>query len=189
MTEASRVIVGVSGSPGSLRALRYADAVARAHHAALIPVTAWAPPGGDSYRMRQSSDFLRREWEEIAVRRLRDACCSLWGEVPLSPSIHPHVERGPAGWVLVSIASRPDDLLVVGAGRRGPLSRLIGGQVCRYCMTHAECAVVLVPPPELARRTGNRLTAWVSWHRALTPERILRESGAQPPGPPVGGCR
>ena len=41
------VIVGTSGSPGSPRALRYAEEVARAHHATLMPVLAWVPPGGD----------------------------------------------------------------------------------------------------------------------------------------------
>jgi Universal stress protein family len=42
-----RVVVGASGSPGSLRALRYAQELARAHNATLIPVLAWVPPGGD----------------------------------------------------------------------------------------------------------------------------------------------
>ena len=33
-----RVIVGASGSPGSLQALRYAEELARGHHATLMPV-------------------------------------------------------------------------------------------------------------------------------------------------------
>lgn len=41
-----RVIVGASGSPGSLGALRYGDVLARAHQALLVPVIAWEPPGG-----------------------------------------------------------------------------------------------------------------------------------------------
>jgi hypothetical protein len=36
-----RVIVGTSGSPGSLHALRCGESVARAHGAVLIPVLAW----------------------------------------------------------------------------------------------------------------------------------------------------
>ena len=39
-----RVVVGTSGSPGSLRALRYAEVVARAHDAVLMPAIAWLPP-------------------------------------------------------------------------------------------------------------------------------------------------
>jgi hypothetical protein len=42
-----RVIVGASGSPGSLRALRYAQHLARDLDATLVPVLAWLPPGGD----------------------------------------------------------------------------------------------------------------------------------------------
>jgi hypothetical protein len=45
VTGVRRVIVGASGSPGSLRALRYADERARAHDATLIPVLTWLPPG------------------------------------------------------------------------------------------------------------------------------------------------
>jgi hypothetical protein len=41
-----RVIVGASGSPGSLRALRYGEVLARAPQAPLVPVIAWEPPGG-----------------------------------------------------------------------------------------------------------------------------------------------
>ena len=47
MSDAGRLIVGTSGSPGILCALRYAEATARARHAVLIPAIAWEPPGGD----------------------------------------------------------------------------------------------------------------------------------------------
>ena len=47
MSGIRRVVVGASGSPGSLRALRYAENLARAHSATLIPVLAWVPPGGN----------------------------------------------------------------------------------------------------------------------------------------------
>jgi len=36
-----RVLVGTSGSPGSLHALRYGEGLARALDAVLIPVIAW----------------------------------------------------------------------------------------------------------------------------------------------------
>jgi hypothetical protein len=41
------VVAGVSGSPGSVHALRYAADLARRHGTALVPVLAWVPPGGD----------------------------------------------------------------------------------------------------------------------------------------------
>jgi hypothetical protein len=129
--------VGASGSPGSLGALRYAEVVARAHDAILIPVIAWVPPGGDRADWTQPSGYLRQAWRDAACQRLRDALIAVWGEVPDDPLVQPHVERGEAGWVLVSIACCPDDLLVIGTGRRGALPRMISCKVGRYCQAHA----------------------------------------------------
>jgi len=42
-----RIIVGASGSPGSLQALRYAQHLAHYFDATLMPLLAWLPPGGD----------------------------------------------------------------------------------------------------------------------------------------------
>jgi len=110
-----RVLVGTSGSPGSLRALRYGEGLARAHDAVLVPVIVWELPGGDrAYRISGSRE-LGKACREIAARQLRDALIAVWGEVPGDPLVQPHVERGPVGWVLVSLASRSDDVLVVGA--------------------------------------------------------------------------
>ncbi len=172
-----RVIVGTSGSPGSLRALRYAEDLARARNATLIPVLAWVPPGGDFADRRQPCGYLRRIWKEDACRRLRDALIAAWGEVPDDPLVQPFVQRGEAGWVLVSLACCPGDLLVVGAGRRGALARLVCGKVSRYCLAHAQCPVVAVPPPALAREVGHGPLRWVLWHRTLTADRVLREQG------------
>jgi nucleotide-binding universal stress UspA family protein len=44
---ARRIIIGTSGSPGSLQALRYAAGVARDSGATLIPVLAVPPPDLD----------------------------------------------------------------------------------------------------------------------------------------------
>jgi len=44
VTGVRRVIVGASGSPGSLRALRHAEDLARHSDATLMPVLAWVPP-------------------------------------------------------------------------------------------------------------------------------------------------
>jgi len=117
---AGRLIVGTSGSPGSLHALRYGEVLARAHDAVLIPVIAWELPGGDRTHRIASSRELGQACRDLACQQLRDALMAVWGEVPDEPRVQPHVERGPAGWVLVNLACRPDDVLVVGAGRRGP---------------------------------------------------------------------
>ena len=177
MSGIRRVIVGTSGSPGSLQALRYAEELARTHDAILIPVLAWVPPGGDLADRRAPGGYLRRVWAEDACQRLQDALHAAWGEIPAGPSVEPLVERGEAGRILVSIACYPGDLLVVGAGRRGALARVISGKVSRYCLAHAHCPVLAVPPPALAEELGHGLLGWVFWHRPLTPDQVLRDRG------------
>ena len=177
MSGVGRIVVGASGSPGSLGALRYAEVVARAHDAILIPAIAWVPPGGDRADWTQPSGPLRQAWRDAAAQRLRDALIAVWGEVPDDPLVQPYVERGEAGWVLVSIACCPDDLLVIGAGRRGALPRMISCKVGRYCQAHARCPVLTIPPPALAQEIGHGRLIRAFWHRTLTADRVLGDHG------------
>jgi nucleotide-binding universal stress UspA family protein len=178
MPGVTRVIAGIGGSPGSLTAIRFAEALARAYQAVLVPVLAWIPPGGERAGLTQPSGYLRQEWRELAHERMRAGLLAVWGEIPADPLVQPQVEEGLAGLVLVSVASQPGDILVIGAGRRGPLHRLAGRPVSRYCAAHARCPVILVPPPELATRAGLRMIAWELSHRTLTPEQFLKDKGA-----------
>jgi len=95
--------------------------------------------------------------------------------VPDDPLVQSHVERGPAGWVLVNLADRPDDLLIVGAGRRGTLARMAFPGVGGYCLAQAQCPVLAIPPPPSAHELGHSRLAWPFWHRPLTPEQVLRD--------------
>jgi nucleotide-binding universal stress UspA family protein len=52
MPGARRIIAGVSGSPGSVHALRQAAHLAHDHDAVLIPMLAWVPPDGDRHERR-----------------------------------------------------------------------------------------------------------------------------------------
>jgi len=170
-----RVIVGVSGTPGSIPALRYAASITRREDAPLIAVHAWIPPGGDLFERRRPSAGLRRIWEEAARRRLQEAFDAAWGCVPDGLALRPVVLRGEPGPALVGVACSSDDLLVVGTGRRGPLARIWHGRVSRYCLAHARCPVLTVPPPALARTAGHGLRAWSFRHRELTVARALPE--------------
>ncbi len=181
MTGARRVIVGTSGSPGSLRALRYAENVARTQSAMLIPVLAWVPPGGDRADRLQPSGYLRHEWQKAACQRLRDALIAVWGRIPDDPSVRPVVRRGEPGRILLEIACGPDDLLVVGAGGRGALARIThAGKVSRFCLAHARCPVLAVPPPALAQAAGHLRLAWKFRNRTLTPDSVLQDHGRAP---------
>ena len=176
MTGIRRVIVGASGSPASLQALRYAEELARANDALLIPVLAWVPPGGDIAERRAPCGYLRRIWAEDADQRLKEALSVVFGEVPAGhPSVRPLVQRGEAGPVLVHTACCPSDLLVVGGGRRSVLTRVISGKVCYYCVTHAHCPVLTVPPPDFGRELRRGPLTWMFWHRPLTPDQILQD--------------
>lgn len=89
--------------------------------------------------------------------------------------------RGTPGPALVQIADREDDVIVVGAGRRGLLHRGLGPSVGRYCLAHAGCPVLAVPPSPLQavleaahRRNVLRLR--------LDTRRLQREFDTVPPG-------
>lgn len=145
-----RVFVGVDGSPGSLHALRRAVDFSRAWQAPLCPVLAWQPPGGEaSARLRQVPE-LERDWWRTAEQRLIAAFEEGLGAVPDDIECEPAVVRGPAGPALVSVADRPDDMIVVGSGRHGALARLTHSHIAAYCVAHAGCCVIAVPPPPLA---------------------------------------
>jgi len=169
MPVVSRVVAGTSGSPGSLVALRYAEFLALAHDAVLVPVLAWEPPG--NHRL-PAGEPLMRIWRQAASERMRAALVAVWGQVPADPRVQPLVERGLPGLVLVSIACQPGDVLVVGAGRRGALRRAASCAVSRYCAARACCPVVLVPPPDLAREVRHGPIARELRRRAVTPARI-----------------
>jgi hypothetical protein len=47
MQSTSRIFTGVSGSPGSVHALRHAAGLACHHDALLIPLLTWVPPESD----------------------------------------------------------------------------------------------------------------------------------------------
>ena len=181
MSGIRRVVVGTSGSPGSLPALRHARSLAFREDALLVAVYAWIPPGGDMADRRSPSPYMRKIWAEAAQERLAEALDVAWGGMPAGPGVHPLVMRGEPGPVLVNVAYSADDLIVVGAGRRGSLGRISRGHVGRYCLAHALCPVTAVPPPALARQTPRRLGAWRFRHRELTVEQAMAESvGAEP---------
>ena len=82
------------------------------------------------------------------------------GDVEFSPQI----ARGTAGEVLIRIATEAGDILVIGAGRRGAGRRLTACAVSRYCLGHALCPVIAIPPARLAAEAAG-LHGWRLRHR------------------------
>jgi len=158
-----RVIAGVSGSAGSLQALRYAAEMARSDSAVLVPVLAWMPPGGEIADRRAPCPQLRSAWTQAAWDRLRRAIDLAIGGPPADLAFDPQIARGLAGEVLSGLAAHPGDVLVIGAGRRGA-HWPAAGKVSRYCLRHVQCPVIAVPPPALAAAVHG-LHGWMLRHR------------------------
>jgi nucleotide-binding universal stress UspA family protein len=159
-----RVIVGASDSPGSIPALRFAETLALREGALLIAVHAWTPPGGELADRSYPSPELRRVWRQAAWDRLWRAVELPLGGPPADLEFSPKVIRGEAGQVLTEVAGQPGDVLVIGAGRHGSLRRAVRCRVSRYCLGHACCPVVAVPPSPLAEELHG-LHGWVIRHR------------------------
>ena len=151
-----RIFAGVSGSPGSVHALRQAAGLARHHNAVLIPLLAWVPP--DSTRLPWPE--LRRLWHDDAWQRLWDTLDTAFGGLPAGITTQPVVLRGKPGQVLAGVARQDGDVLVIGADRRGRLRRMGGWRISRYCLAHACCPVLTIPPPDLAQRAGYGRRGW-----------------------------
>ncbi|MFE0511234.1 universal stress protein [Streptomyces sp. NPDC058964] len=147
---APRVVVGVSGSPGSLTALCRAVEEARRRGAELWPVLAWEPPEGDLPARRSPyASFMVDELQRRAREKLVTALGEVFGVDGPALPMRALVARGAPGWTLVEIADGEGDVLVIGAGRRGRLRRALRPSVSRYCLAHATCPVLAVPPSPL----------------------------------------
>jgi nucleotide-binding universal stress UspA family protein len=151
------VVVGVDGSPGSLEALRFALGQARLLGATLVPVLAWIPPGGEIASRRTPSPAYTDLLREQAQRRLLQAFEEGLGGLPYDVAVESWVIRGATGPALVETANRANDLLVVGAGRRGALRHALRAATARYCLAHAGCPVIAVPPPRLQAQLPSQL--------------------------------
>ncbi|MFF3504688.1 universal stress protein [Streptomyces sp. NPDC003247] len=177
----TRVVVGVSGSSGSLTALRRAAAEARHRRAELWPVLAWQPPGGHlaAHRLPEAS-VAGEDHERLARRTLLSALRDVFGDSGADLPVRARVARDAPGRALVGIAGRADDLLVVGAGRRGPLGRALWPSVGRYCLAHAACPVLAVPPSPLQAALA-RARRRNRWRLRLDTGHLEREFASVPP--------
>jgi nucleotide-binding universal stress UspA family protein len=171
MFRVRRVIAGVSGSPRSLSALRCAGDLAHTHDADLLLVHAWSPPAMAMAGYEFPSEYLWQVWEDAAWQRLWDALEAAFGGLPPGIRADPVIAPGGPGRTLVRAAAGADDVLVIGTGRRGGVNRLGPATVSRYCLAHARCPVVVIPPPELELATRYGLAARALRHKIPLPYR------------------
>ena len=137
--DAKPVIVGIDGSPDSVRALRWAAEYTRRFEAPLQGLITWQVPPvyGDAYF--GETDFAGLEEESAAV--LRDTVREALGE---GADITERVERGHPSDALVQ-ASAEAQLVVVGSRGHGTFTGMLLGSVSLYLVTHARCPVIVMP--------------------------------------------
>jgi nucleotide-binding universal stress UspA family protein len=143
MSRWTKIVVGVDGSEGSRRALRWAYEEAREHGGKLLVVTAWmvppppmAPPYG-SFPWEGSFDF-----SETATQALTTSVAEVLGSDP-AVEVETAVVEGNAAQVLLE-RSATADLLVVGSRGHGAFADMLLGSVSHHVATHAKCAVTVV---------------------------------------------
>ena len=139
--DTKRVVVGVDGSPDSVRALKWGADYAKAQGAELLAVSVFEVPVvfGGPYALSgiPEPDKL----EEEARTSLSEAVREALGE---GAEVTERVEQGHPARVLVN-ASRAAQLVVVGSRGRGGFVGLMLGSVSQYCVTHARCPVLVMP--------------------------------------------
>lgn len=146
------VVVGVDNTLAGLHALRRAVAEARARNLPLEAVRAWSPGPASLYAIVPDP----RAAEVAAASQLvARAFADTLGGLPLDVTVETVLVPDVPGAALVRSAARDDDLLVIGAGRHRRWRRL--ARTVRYCLSHAACPVLVVPPPPLAREGSPRV--------------------------------
>ncbi|MCX5173883.1 universal stress protein [Streptomyces antibioticus] len=135
------IVVGIDGSPASVRALHWAVEEARLRGATVRVVHAWSFPyhSGEIAHLAAESvhELLRKAAEETvetALHGVTDADRAV---------IECVIVQAPPVQALLD-AARDASLLVVGSRGRGGFANLLLGSVSYQCVLHAPCPVVIV---------------------------------------------
>lgn len=138
----SVVAVGVDGSAGSRRALRWAASYARATGARVRAVRAW------SY-LDQPAERFDPGWGEGDARKGLEADLADLGDELAGIEVEPLVVCDLAASALLA-AAEDADLVVVGSRGLGGFEGLLLGSVSSQVAHHARCPVVVVPGEDRA---------------------------------------
>ncbi|MEI8238930.1 MAG: universal stress protein [Actinomycetota bacterium] len=136
------IVVGVDGSEGARRALDWAIDTAKATgmtlqlvHGIDVGVAATMPYGTGMVfeQLEESGSALLK----ADVEYVRAAGVEVSSELDLGSSAQAVLQ-----------ASKHAAMLVLGSRGHGGFAGLLMGSVSMYCVHHAHCPVVVVPPPE-----------------------------------------
>jgi nucleotide-binding universal stress UspA family protein len=139
------VVVGVSPTTGSPRALRWAADYARTHDLPLRAVTAWRPPRAPAAPAGRPpatvGGIASTDYAAQAEEQLREHVVRALGE---GEDVELRAVRGSAVNSLLA-ASADAQLLVVGEVRAGRAGTVRTGLVAPQVVLRAPCPVVVMP--------------------------------------------
>ncbi len=142
------IVVGVDGSDGGRRALRWAVEQARDGDVTVQAVTAWQWDGIEGLPMAGNTPQQARE---RAARQLAETVEAVARETTPPGGTPPViatelVEGDPA--VVLTQAARTADLLVLGSHGHSRFRHAVLGSVSEECIRRATCPVVVIPVPQ-----------------------------------------
>jgi len=139
----SGIVVGIDGSEGSIRALRFAIDEARARNTQVKAVSVWSLPV-IAYDAGWAVGGLDPVEYEQAARGGLESALQEANAGASGIEVEQVVVQGQAADVLCEQA-RGADLLVVGSRGLGGFRGLLLGSVGQQCAQHAPCPVAVVP--------------------------------------------
>lgn len=137
------IIVGVDGSEGGRRALRWAAWEAATRGGAVQAVIAWSWDGmeyGPIATTRPQDEAERAS--ELLDQEIKDLIAQNGSSLPVAGE----VVEGRAADVL-SAAAHTADLLVLGSHGHSRVRHTVLGSVSEECVRKAACPVVVIPVP------------------------------------------
>ncbi len=138
-----RIVVGVDGSDGGIRALDWAVAEAARRGGTVAAVTAW------QWTEPDLGADVRAEREQAARRALAEAVVA--ARAPY-PQVAVSTEAVPGGAAdALTRAATDADLLVLGSHGHSRLFHAVLGSVAEACIRQATCPVVVIPVPRAAQ--------------------------------------
>jgi nucleotide-binding universal stress UspA family protein len=134
-----RIVVGIDGSVGSTRALRWALDEAKLRSASVEAAFVWQYPPTGAFALGPARGY------EVVSREIIDAAkesAETW-----APEVTFTAEARFDGTVPALLdASREADLLVVGSRGHAGFKHALLGSVAHQCARHANCAVAITRP-------------------------------------------
>jgi len=155
------IVVGIDGSEGSRRALRWALEEARLRGTIVEGVTVWPARGTDPNITGQQAEHARRHADEMQ----RHVIDGVLREFDAPPTVSYQVVHGDVIEVLLRM-STDASLLVIGSHGTSSVRHGALGSVSEALARLADCPVVVLPVPVAAPQHGGLATT---------------QSGATPP--------